>query len=456
MTTIFAEAALLPQGWAAGVRVAIAPDGRIATVGAPGDLPAGGDIRADVLLPGVANLHSHAFQRAMAGLTEHRTAGRDSFWTWRETMYRFVDLLEPAEVSAIAAQVQVEAAEAGYSALAEFHYLHHGPGGVPYDDPAEMSHAITAAAAETGLGLTHLPVLYMQGGADGRALSGGQRRFGCDLDGFARLLDCARAGLGALPDDTVLGVAPHSLRAVAPAALTDVAGLIPEAPVHLHIAEQEAEVAEIRAVLGARPIEWLLGAQPVDRRWCLIHATHADQHEVAGMAATGAVVGLCPVTEANLGDGLFPADRLIAAGGWFGIGTDSNLRLDLTGELRLLEYGQRLRERSRAVLCDATRSVGRLLYETAAAGGAQALGRDAGRIEAGRLADLVALDATALTQAGRSGDRALDAWIFSGHGDEVAAVWSAGRPIVRDGRHPARAVVEARFRRVVHALAARL
>jgi formimidoylglutamate deiminase len=444
---IHAATALLPDGWAEGVRVALGAGGRITSVEA-GATPTPGDIRADVLLPAPANLHSHAFQRAMAGLTEHRSgADEDSFWTWRALMYRFLERLTPDDVEAIAAQVQVEMLEAGYAAVGEFHYLHHGPDGRAYDDPAEMSARIAAAAAQTGIGLCQLPVLYCRGGADGRAPRGGQRRFACEPEGFARLVERAARALAPLPGDTVLGVAPHSLRAVPPAALAEAAALRPGAPVHMHIAEQEAEVAEIRAVLGDRPVAWALANLSVDRRWCLIHATRMTPEETRGLAGTGAVAGLCPVTEANLGDGIFEGARFLAAGGAFGVGSDSNLRIGLAEELRQLEHSQRLRDRARAVLCDGDRSVGRTLLEGAAAGGARATGRAAGAIAVGRLADLVALDGGALALAGLTGDRLLDAWIFAGDDcGTVRDVWSAGRHAVRGGAHPARAAVEARFR----------
>ena len=450
MTTIFAETALLPGGWADSVAVRIGADGRIAAVrpDAPADTSAE---RVAVLLPAPGNLHSHAFQRAMAGLTEHRSAEGDSFWTWRALMYRFLERLTPDHVEAIAAQMQVEALEAGFAAVGEFHYLHRGPGGTAYDRPAEMAHRISAAAAATGIGLTLLPVLYAQGGADGRALAGGQLRFGCDLDGFARLVEDARAGLPGRADDRI-GTAPHSLRAVPPDWLAPCA-MLTGGPVHIHAAEQVAEVAEIEAALGARPVAYLLDRAGADARWCLIHATQMTPAETEALARSGAVAGLCPVTEANLGDGIFDGARYLAAGGAFGVGTDSNLRLSLAGELRQLEQSQRLRDRARAVLCRPGTSVGRTLVEGAARGSARALGRDAGEIAPGRLADLVALDGAALCLAARRGDRLLDGWIFAGGDGAVAEVWSAGRRLVRAGRHPDRDGVAARFRRVLDSLA---
>lgn len=442
MTIIHAAQALLPEGWASEIRVAIAPDGRLA------EAPAGAapDHRTGLLLPAPGNLHSHAFQRAMAGLAERRGgSGQDSFWTWRQLMYRFLEALDPDEVEAIAAQVQMEMLEAGFAAVGEFHYLHHQPGGAPYPRLSELSDRIVAAAAETGIGLTLLPVLYSQGGCDGRPLGDGQRRFGNDTDRFSRLVEGAAGAMTTLGPDAVLGLAPHSLRAVSPDALAQIAevGL---GPLHMHLAEQEGEVSEAMSALGARPVEWLLDNAEVDARWCLIHCTQMRPHETAGLARTGAVAGLCPVTEANLGDGIFDGAGWRAAGGRFGVGSDSNLRISLSGELSALEYSQRLRDRARAVLADPGQSTGRQLLEAAATGAAQALGRGRGAIAPGEWADLVALDTEATALVGRNGDTALDTWIFAAGDGLVRDVWSAGRHVVRDGAHVARSRIEARFR----------
>lgn len=454
MTVIAARRALLPEGWREEARVQIGADGRVAAVGLGGAAPAGA-ARVEVLLPAPANLHSHAFQRAMAGLAERRGAeGRDSFWTWRALMYRFLERLDPDDVEAIAAQVMVESMEAGYAALGEFHYLHHAPDGRAYDAPAEMARRIAAAADRTGIGLTLLPVLYARGGLDGRPLEGGQRRFGCGRDRFAALVEDARAGLAALPADARLGVAPHSLRAVSPEDLAFAAALVSEGPVHIHVAEQVAEVEAVAAAHGAPPVAWLLDAQPVDGRWCLIHATHAAPAEVEALARRGATVGLCPITEANLGDGLFDARRFREAGGRFGVGSDSNVRIALAEELRTLDYGQRLRDRVRAALAPPGGSTGRALYDVALAGGARALGRDVGRIAPGALADLLALDGEATALVGLKGDALLDAWIFAADDRLVTDVWSAGRHRVREGRHVAREAVERRFRRTLRRLRA--
>ncbi len=440
---LHARSALLPDGWARDVRIGV-KDGRIAevTVGVPGPGPG-------VILPAPVNLHSHMFQRAMAGLTEARTAGQDSFWTWRALMYRFLDRLTPEDVQAIAAQAMVEMAEAGFAAVAEFHYLHHPPGGGTYADPAEMSGRIVAAAGEAGLGLTHLPVIYEQGGVDGRALAGGQLRFGSTPEVLARMLEGAARALAGLPD-AVLGVAPHSLRAVRRETLARVADMT-LGPIHIHIAEQEAEVEEVRAAWTARPVEWALANLALDPRWCMIHATQMTPEETAALARTGAVAGLCPITEANLGDGVFDGPGWLAAGGAFGIGTDSNLRISWAEELRLLEYSQRLTRKARAVLAD-HRSTGRRLWEGATRGGAQAAGRAAGGIAVGAWADLVSLDTEDLRLEGLAGDPLLDAFVFAGRDGLVRDLWSAGRHIVQDGRHIAREAVATRFRAVMQRL----
>ncbi len=445
MTTLHAKSALLPEGWARDVRLRIGADGRIASVetGADGH---SADQRLDILLAAPGNVHSHAFQRAMGGLTERRgTGGQDSFWTWRQLMFRFLDRLTPQDVQAIAAQVQMEMLEAGYAATGEFHYLHHQPGGTPYDDLGEMSARIAAAAHQSGIGLTLLPVLYHQGGVDGRELGPGQVRFGNDPERFLALWDAARLAISDLPDDTGLGAAPHSLRAVSPDALRTVVAAT-DGPLHLHLAEQKAEVAEISAAYGARPVEWLLDNQPPDARWCLIHCTQMLPHETVALAATGAVAGLCPITEASLGDGIFDGARWVKANGGIAVGSDSNIRISLSEELRQLEYSQRLKDHARAVLAHPGGSTGRFLYDAILKGGAQALGRAGGAIAPGRIGDLVALDSEAMDLTGRSQDTILDTWIFACDDRLVRHVWSAGRHMVRDGRHIARREITAGYR----------
>lgn len=447
---IHAGQALLADGWKTDVRLTL-KDGIIEGVeeGAP---PVAEDTRVDTLLPALGNLHSHAFQRAMAGMTEYRQAGQDSFWTWRALMYRFMDRMTPEQIEAIAAQVQVEMLEAGFASVGEFHYVHHQPGGVPYDNIAELSERIFAAASETGIGLTHLPVLYTYGGAGEAPLSEGQRRFGNDVDRFARLTGRAAAALRDLPPDARIGIAPHSLRATTPADLGRVVAAHGQGPIHIHIAEQPREVSDIEGWLGARPVAWLLDNQPVDARWCLIHATHMTRAETRDMARSGAVAGLCPITEANLGDGPFNGPDYVAAGGRFGIGSDSNVNISLTEELRTLEYSQRLRDTRRNVMIPGEGSVGAFLYAAAARGGARALDRDAGEIAPGRLADVVAIDSQTPALCGLPRDKVLDGLVFAARDGVVTDVWSAGRHVVTGGRHPRRDSVFAAYRKALSSL----
>ena len=451
MTTIWAEQALTATGWARDVRVTVDPSGDIASV-EPGASKAADHIVA-ILLPAPANAHSHAFQRAMAGLTERRGPNpRDTFWTWRELMFRFLDRLTPDHVEAIAAFVQMEMLEAGYATNVEFHYLHHQPGGAAYDNLAEMAERIAAAAGRTGIGLTLLPVHYQFGGCDRRPLGPGQVRFGTDPDSFARLHEQSRAALGSLPADTRIGVAPHSLRAVAPEAIPALVGLAAGGPLHMHLAEQVAEVEEVRAATGLRPVEWVLDNLRPDQGWTFIHCTQMEPHETEGLARSGAVAGLCPLTESNLGDGIFDGVRWLGEGGAIAVGSDSNIRISLSEELRTLDHSQRLRDRSRAALASPDHSTGRRLYEAVARGGATAAGRKTGVIAEGHLADLLALDGGHVDLEGRTGDTILDSYIFAGDDRMVREVWSAGRHKVRDGRHVDRDGIVTAYRRVMRDL----
>jgi formimidoylglutamate deiminase len=449
MTFIHAGTALLPQGWCRDVRIGFAA-GRIASVEA-GLAPAAGDERHAIVLPGMPNLHSHAFQRGMAGVAEVRGPSTDSFWSWREAMYRFALAMTPAQVEAVACQLYVEMLEAGFTRVGEFHYLHHDPAGQPYADPAEMAVRIAAAAHDTGIGLTLLPVFYAHASFGTAPAGAGQRRFVNSLDGYTRLLEASRAALRAV-DGALVGVAPHSLRAVTPDELTAVAAMAGGAPVHIHIAEQRKEVDDCVAWSGARPVEWLLDHAAVDGGWCLVHATHMTAGESRRVAASGAIVGLCPITEANLGDGIFDAPTFTVAGGRYGIGSDSNVQVGVADELRLLEYAQRLALQARNVMAVAGGSTGRALFDAALQGGAAALGVLPGReaatgagLAVGSSADIVTLAADHVALCGRTGDAILDAWVFTGQ-PLVDCVWVRGSKQVEAGRHRLRTAAAGAFR----------
>ena len=447
-TLCHAASAWLPRGFAADVRFGVdATTAALCTI--DGDVARGDALQLGrIVVPGMPNLHSHAFQRAMAGLAERRTlssagprsADEDSFWTWREVMYAFAGRIGPDDLRAIAAQLYVEMLEAGYTQVCEFHYLHHQPDGQPYADAAAMSLALVEAAGETGIGLTLLPTLYMTGGFDGRALSERQQRFRHDVDGFLRLVERLRA----LETRRLnIGIALHSLRAVQPdamGAVLDGIAKLPSSPaqrpasampVHIHIAEQIGEVQDCLAIRNARPVEWLLDHAPVDRRWCLVHATPLEEHEMRRLARSGAVAGLCPTTEANLGDGLFPLKAYLDEGGVLGIGSDSHISVSPVEELRWLEYGQRLVTRHRNVSASAaTPSTGETLYARALAGGAQAAGGGIGGFAPGLRADFVVLDDDAPLFAGRDPAQLVDTWLFAGNVNLVRDVFVGGERVV--------------------------
>ena len=449
MNEFFAETAWLPDGWARDVLLSVDADGTLAAV-TPGSAPAGAERLRGPVIPGMPNLHSHAFQRAMAGLAERAGAsGRDSFWTWRQVMYGFLERIGPEELEAVATQLYVEMLKAGYTAVAEFHYLHHDPAGRPYADPAELSRRILAAAGRAGIRLTLLPVLYAHAGFGGAPPDAGQRRFVNPVDGLFGIWDRLAAAVPGHPR-LRLGLALHSLRAVTPGELGEALAALdaraPDAPVHIHVAEQTGEVEDCLAWSGRRPVDWLLDHAPVSERWCLVHATHMSAAETRRLAAGGAVAGLCPTTEANLGDGLFPAVAYLARGGRFGVGSDSHASVSPVEELRWLEYGQRLRHRARALLAEpATPSVASRLWRAAALGGAQALGVPAGELAPGRAADLLVLDADSPPLLGRADGALLDALVFSGNVPVVRDVAVGGRWVVRDGRHPEEDGIRARY-----------
>jgi formimidoylglutamate deiminase len=443
MEKLWFESALLRDGWADGVRVTI-DQGRVAAVERR-PRPAPGDECHAIALPGLCNVHSHAFQRALTGLTERAGPAGDNFWTWREAMYRFLDVLDPDGFEAISAFAFMEMLERGFTRVGEFHYVHHDEHGARYANPAELAARIAAACERTGLGLTLLPVMYAHANFGGLPPVAGQRRFINDVDQFARLLEGARAAIAPLAFAR-LGVAPHSLRAVTPEELQVVAALAPEGPVHIHAAEQVREVEDSVAWSGRRPVEWLLENVALDARWTVIHATHVNAHECEALARSGAVAGLCPVTEANLGDGIFPAAEFLAAGGQFGVGSDSNVLISPAEELRALEYSQRLKHRARNVLASAEyASTGRRLFESALAGGARSLGVAAPGLAPGALADIVTLNAGDPRLAGLRGDGWLDAWIFGAGTGLVDSVWSCGIRQVERGVHRQREDIARRY-----------
>jgi formimidoylglutamate deiminase len=460
-----------PGGWISPGYLTVDGQGRIASVSKvpPPDWDDAASLRLEgYAIPGMPNLHSHAFQRAMVGRAEAATPGQaDSFWSWRSAMYRVAALVEPEDLEALAAFLYVEMLEAGYTAAGEFHYLHHPPAGGHYDDPTELSRRILEAARRADIGLTHLPVLYQQGGF-GRPAEDHQRRFvHADPKGYldlvARLFEVVRGEGSSGRRHLRIGIAPHSLRAVSPEALNAaVAGLRlldDAAPVHLHIAEQMAEVEDCLAHHGRRPVALLLDTMDVDERWCLVHATHLDDAEVRDLAGSGAIAGLCPTTEANLGDGLFPAEAYLSAGGRFGVGSDSHASVSVIEELRLLEYGQRLAHRRRNVLAASetaerapAQSVGRRLFDAAVAGGAQALGLAGGDLVPGRRADLVILDPEHPRLVGHGPMTALDAWIFGAAQDAIRDVFVGGRHVVEGGRHVDREPILNDLRRTMQRL----
>jgi formimidoylglutamate deiminase len=454
--SLFASSALLPHGWCRDLRLEIDADGRIAALAEQAAADGAERVRG-ILVPGMPNLHCHAFQRAMAGLAERAGPAGDDFWSWREVMYRFLARLGPEDVEAIAAQLYLEMLKAGYTAVAEFHYLHNDPRGQAYADPAELSARIAAAAQGTGIRLTLLPVLYQSGNFGGAAPAEGQRRFLKSTDAFVDLLERLHrlAGNGGA---FRLGLAPHSLRAVPPEALRAAIAVLdrldPTAPIHIHAAEQEKEVRDCLAWSGTRPVRWLLDNANLDARWVLVHATHMEPDETRRLAKSVAVAGLCPTTEGNLGDGLFPLRDYLGAQGRFGIGTDSNITVDPTEELRWLHYGQRLaRERRSLELDPPGTSLGTRLWQSALAGGAQALGQPTGALAVGNQADLVVLDADHPALAGRHEALALDSFLFASAHGAVRDVMVGGRWVVRDGRHPAEAAITDAYRRAARTLA---
>jgi len=406
-----------------------------------------------IVVPGMPNAHSHSFQRLIAGLTGPQRSQNDSFWGWRETMYRTANRISPGQLGAVAQWVFVEMLKAGFTSCAEFHYLHRQPNGTDYANPAEMSEQLIAAALVSGIAMTLLPVLYCSAGFGKNGVGDEQRRFANSPDQYLRLLEiCKKTMLGNPLIE--LGIAPHSLRAVPAPELHEVLLSWPDqqCPVHIHIAEQPAEIENCRIHLGARPVEWLLDHFAVDQRWCLVHATHMSDSELRLAAASQATAGLCPTTEADLGDGIFRTADWLQAGGGFAIGSDSNVRISVAEELRMLEYSERLKTGQRNVLTAADTSCGRFLYQHAACTGAVALGQTVGRLETGYRADLLELDTSHELLTGREPDTALDSWIFAGDKSMINSVWVAGRRVISKGRHTAEAALRTGFLHVLSEL----
>jgi formimidoylglutamate deiminase len=450
MTALYARHALLPGGWRRDVLIEWDSKGDLALVQA-GAAPRLGVPRADYVVPGMINLHSHAFQRALGGLTEKAGDGPDSFWTWRDLMYRFAGKITPEQAEAIAAQLYAECLRHGYTSMCEFHYIQRDQHGAMYARPAEMAERVASAAQQAGIGITLLPVLYSYAGFGEQPLKPEQRRFRTDAGQVLRIAEALEPLRGGQLE---VGAAPHSLRAAGAGQIRELAAELPAGrPLHVHVAEQLAEVEQSLAWCGQRPVEYLMQQAAVDARWCLVHATHLVEDEVKALAASGAVAGLCPTTEANLGDGIFPLAQLIAAGGRFGIGSDSHVSQSPVEELRWLEYGQRLAHQRRNVaVSPAQRDVGLFLWQAALQGGAQAAGRRVGALEAGRRADLLVLDGGHPNLEGAADEEVLGRFVFCGNDNLVRDVLAGGHWVVQGGRHMAQEAIAERFRRAIHQL----
>jgi formimidoylglutamate deiminase len=446
MSKLFARHALLPDGWAKDVLIEWDAGGAITTV-TPGAAAAGME-SVEYALPGMINLHSHSFQRALGGRTEKAGDSKDSFWTWRDLMYRFARNITPEHIEAIAAQLFSECLRHGYTSLCEFHYVQRAPDGAMYARPAETAERVIAAARLTGIGVTMLPVLYSYSGFGELALKPEQQRFKTDAQDVLRIVEALEPQRDAQVE---VGVAPHSLRAASVTQIGEVLATLPAArPVHIHIAEQQGEVQQSLSWSGRRPVQWLLENVSVDQRWCLIHATHLSDDEVSGITRSGAVAGLCPTTEANLGDGLFPLESFVAQGGRFGIGSDSHVSQSAVEELRWLEYGQRLQHQRRNIAVSATeRNVGDFLWQRALQGGAQAAGRPVGALAPGHRADIVVLDDAHPNMFGLALDEVLGSFVFSGNDNLVKDVMVGGQWVVRSQQHVAQQVIAARFKQTL-------
>jgi formimidoylglutamate deiminase len=450
--------ALLPSGWAKDVTFTLDSSGMIEKVETQSSDKTAQTVKG-IAIPAVPNIHSHAHQRLMAGLAEVAGPSSDSFWTWREVMYGFALKLGPEDLQAVATQLYVEMLKSGSTVVGEFQYLHHQPDGTPYDEPAELSLRCLAAAEDAGIAITLLPTLYAYGGFGGQPPVPGQRRFINDETRYLKILSTLDQVILTNPLRQI-GISPHSLRAVTKELLSDViAGLDSmgrtSAPIHIHVAEQTKEVDDCLAWSGARPVQYLLGHFDVSARWCGIHATHMTADETQRMAASGMIAGLCPTTEANLGDGIFAADTFLKSGGAIAIGSDSHISVSPAEDLRQLEYSQRLRDRTRNALASGPgKSTGQTLLDAALKGGAKSMAQLVGALAPGLRADITVLDDEHPALIGRSEDSALDSWIFSGGNACVRDVFVAGRHVVQDRRHVKEEAIANKFRAAVKRLTA--
>ena len=452
---VFAKKALLPNGWSNNVIIAIDQSGLISNVTENNNHKVDADLNEEIILPAMNNLHSHSFQRAMAGLTEARSPqGNDNFWSWRNLMYQFLDVLNPEEIFSITLFSQMEMLQSGYVGVGEFHYLHNQIGGTKYDNIAELSEKVLEASAESGISICLLPVVYERGGCDNRELEGGQLRFHNNIDTFEELYNQIKV-LVLGNENFSLGVAAHSLRAVKNETLNKIINLT-DGPIHIHAAEQVKEVEEITSFYKMSPVEFLFKNFDVNKRWCLVHCTQMSELETELLSKSGAVAGLCPVTEANLGDGIFNGFQYNERKGLYGIGTDSNINISLTEELKTFEYSQRLLNKKRAVISNQKKSTGRKLFDDCLEGGARALQINNGKIQKGFNADLISLPNTNNELDGLEDDKILDYWIFASRENDVQKLWNKGKCLVENGKHLNFDDIQSNYRKTIKNLQEKL
>ena len=452
---IFAKKALLPNGWSNNVIIEIDQSGLISNVTENNNHKVDAYLNEEIILPAMNNLHSHSFQRAMAGLTEARSPqGNDNFWSWRNLMYQFLDVLTPEEIFSITLFSQMEMLQSGYVGVGEFHYLHNQIGGTKYDNIAELSEKVLEASAESGISICLLPVVYERGGCDNRELEGGQLRFHNNIDTFEELYNQIKVFLSK-NENFSLGVAAHSLRAVKNETLNKIIDLT-NGPIHIHAAEQVKEVEEIKSFYKMPPVEFLIENFDINKRWCLIHCTQMSELETELLSKSGAVAGLCPVTEANLGDGIFNGFQYNERKGLYGIGTDSNINISLTEELKTFEYSQRLLNKKRAVISNQKKSTGRKLFDDCLEGGARALQINNGKIQKGFNADLISLPNTNNELDGLKDDKILDYWIFASRENDVQKLWNKGKCLVENGKHLNFDDIQSNYRKTIKNLQEKL